>query len=180
MDHSLYFPAVVAAADFNPFTKEVAMPVTVQSGSTRPRAASKPGGVTRPVRKNLLELGLAYGEGAAELDARAQQADAARHEADRSAGVGAAGVERDAPAAEGGEAKADDPAAIAAMAGEIREIVRQRDRLTEELANLDKQRAELQAKLMQALGKAGVPSRPTAPEPPALPLNEFLPKAAWR
>lgn len=33
---------------------------------------------------------------------------------------------------------------------------------------------------MQMLGKAGVKPRPTAPAPSAPPLNEFLPKAAWR
>ena len=85
------------------------------------------------------------------------------------------------PEEEGGEAEPPDPAAIAAMAGEIREIVRKRDQLAEELASLDREHAELQAKLMQTLGKAGVrPPRPTAPAPPALPPGDSFPKAAWR
>ena len=75
----------------------------------------------------LKELGLACGQGAEELEARALEDDAAERKADR-----AAGVDGSTPAKEGGEAKAaepPDPAAIAAMAGEIREIVRKRDRL---------------------------------------------------
>ena len=152
------------------------MPVAGRDGSTRVRAPLKGHAVTRPVRRSLLELGLACGQAAEALAAEAAKADAVQREADR-----AAGVDRDVPAEEGGEARAAEPAAIAAMAGEIREIVRKRDQLAEELAGLDRQRAELQAKLMQTLGKAGVrPPRPTASAPPALPLNEFLPKAAWR
>lgn len=155
------------------------MPVAGRDGSTRVRAPLKGHALTRPVRRSLLELGLACGQGADTLAAEAAKADAVQREADR-----AAGVDRDAPAEEAGDAEATEPpepAAIAAMAGEIREIVRKRDQLAEELAGLDKQRAELQAKLMQALGKAGVrPPRPAASAPPALPLNEFLPKAAWR
>ena len=126
----------VAPSDFCPFTKEVAMPepmpVAGRDASTRVRAALKGGAVTRPVRRNLLELGLAHGQGADALEARAAKADAVQREADGMAGVGATGVDRDTPAEDGGDAKAaepPDPAAIAAMAGEIREIVRKRDRL---------------------------------------------------
>ena len=124
-------------------------------------------------------LGLAHGQGAEELEAAAVTADAVQREADR-----AAGVDRDGPEEDGGEADADgraaDPAAIAALASDIQGIVRKRDQLAEELAGLDRQRAELQAKLMGLLGKAGVRPRPPAPAPPAPPPGEHLPKAAWR
>ena len=152
----------VAPSDFDPFTREVAMPVAGRDASTRVRAASKPGGVTRPVRRNLLELGLACGQGAVELDARAQKTDAARREADRAAGVGGEAPDEDGAAAEAASPR--EPAAIAAMASEIREIAHKRDKLAEELAGLDEQRTALQAKLMTLLGKPGV-QRPTAPEP---------------
>ena len=174
---------VVAPSDFCPFTKEVAMPepmpVAGRDASTRVRAALKGGAVTRPVRRNLLELGLAHGQGAAELEAAAVQADALQREADRAAGVDGA-----TPADETREAEAagpPDPAALEALATEIRDKARKRERLAEELAGLDRERAELQAKLMQALGKAGLRSpRPAASAPPALPATEYLPKAAWR
>ena len=149
------------------------MPVAVRDASTRVRAASKPGGVTRPVPRNLLELGLACGQGAVELAAVAQATDATRREADR-----AAGADRVAPADEGGEAETTsprEPAALAAMASEIREIARKRDKLAEELADLDEQRTALQAKLMALLGKPGVRSKPTMPEPPALSAGVALP-----
>lgn len=179
MDHSLYFPAVVAAFDFDPFTKEVTMPLTVQSESSRPRTPLKAGYAAQPVRRNLIELGLACGPDATALEAEVQKADAARCQADP-----AAGVDRDAPAKEAGDVdaggRAADPAAIAALASDIQRIVRKRDQLAEELAGLDKQRAELQARLMGLLGKASVRSAPIAPAPPALPASEFLPKAAWR
>ena len=126
----------------------------------------------------LKELGLACGQGAAELEARALEDDAANRKADR-----AAGVDGSTPAEQGGEAEAagpPDPAALEALATAIQATVRKRDKLAEELAGLDRERAELQAKLMQALGKAGVRPRPAAPEPPALPATEYLPKAAWR
>ena len=131
----------------------------------------------------LKELGSACGQGAAELEARALEDDAAKRKADR-----AAGIDLDVPAEEGGEAKAaepPDPAAIAAMAGEIREIVRKRDQLAEELAGLDRERAELQAKLMALLDMAGVRPRPAAPEPASLsaggglPRNAYLPTHRW-
>jgi len=89
------------------------------------------------------------------------------------------------PEEEGGEAEPPDPAAIAAMAGEIREIVRKRDQLAEELAGLDRERAELQAKLMALLDMAGVRPRPAAPEPASLsaggglPRNAYLPTHRW-
>lgn len=81
----------------------------------------------------------------------------------------------------GADGRAPDPAAIAALACEIQVLVRKRDRLAEELAGLDRQQAELQAKLMAMLGKTGVrPPGPATPEPPALPPGEHFPKAAWR
>ena len=174
----------VAPSDFDPFTKEVAMPVTLRDASTRARAALQGGTVTRPVRRNLLELGLACGQGADALEAKAATADAVQRKADRMAGFGVAGVDRTGTAEQAGEPEAEAgglaPAALASLAGDIREIVRKRDRLAEELAGLDRQREEMQAKLMALLGKAGVRSRPTAPAPPALPPGEYLPKAAWR
>ena len=173
----------VAPSDFCPFTKEVAMPARVRDASTRVRPASTGGATTRPVRRNLLEMGLACGQGAAELEARAATADAMQREADREAGV-----DGDALAEEAVKGKAvepPDPAAIAAMAGEIREIVRKRDQLAEELAGLDRERAELQAKLMALLDMAGVRPRPAAPEPASLsaggglPRNAYLPTHRW-
>lgn len=182
MDHSLYFPAVVAASDFDPFTREVVMPVTVQSSSTRPRASMKPGGVTRPARRNLLELGLACGQGAVELEAEAHKADAVRREAERAAGHDRGGAAEDVGKADDAaekDAALPDPAAIAATATEIRELGRKRDRLAEELADLDRQRAELQAELMRLLGRKdrGVPSQPEAAD---VPPGAGLPMAAWR
>ena len=175
MDHSLYFPAGIAASDFNPFLKEVTMPVAVQADSTRPRAALKAGAVTRPVRRNLIELGLACGLGAAELVAEADNADAARRDADRAAGVGPDGASREADMP--GEAAASpDPAALAALAKDMQDIGRKRDRLADELADLDRQRTDLQARLMTLLGKRGLP---TAPEPAAPPPNAALPKFCW-
>ncbi len=167
---------VVAPSDFCPFTEEVAMPARVRDASTRVRAASKGGAVTRPLRRNLLEMGLACGQGAAALEEKAAKADAVQREADGMAGIGAAGsgaagLDGDAPGEESGEAETagpPDPGAIAAMATEVREIGRKRDRLAEELAGLDQQQAELQAKLMQLLGKAGARSKPMAPEAPSL------------
>ena len=143
------------------------------------------GALTRPVRPNLLELGLACGQGAEALEAKAATADAVQRVADRMAGFGAAGVDRDKPiegngdADKAGEAEAaggaSDPAALAAMATDIREIGRKRDRLAEELAGLDRQQAEMQAKLMALLGKAGVRPGPTAPKPPSLSAGVGLP-----
>jgi hypothetical protein len=170
--------STVAPSDFSPFTKEVAMPVTVRDASTRVRAASRPGGVTRPVRRNLLELGLACGPGAETLEAKAAKADAAERAADR-----AAGVDRSGPTEKAGEDEAaggrPEPAALASLAGEIREIGQKRDRLAEEIAGLDQQQAELQTKLMALLDKAGVRMKPTAPEPPALPPGTGLPTHSW-
>ena len=173
---------VVAASDFCPFTREVAMPVPMpiagRDASTRVRAALKGGAVTRPVRRNLLEMGLACGQGAAELEARALEDDAAERKADR-----AAGVDASTPAEEGDEAAADnrapDPAALEALATEIQTIVRKRDKLAEELAGLDRQRAELQAELMALLGEAGLRPPPAAPAPPALPPGTGLPTHRW-
>ena len=159
------------------------MPVAVRDASTRVRAASRPGGVTRPVRRNLLELGLACGPGAETLEAKAAKADALQREADRAAGIGAAGVDRGGPTEKAGEDEAaggrPEPAALASLAGEIREIGQKRDRLAEEIAGLDQQQAELQTKLMALLGKAGVRMKPTAPEPPALPPGTGLPTHSW-
>ena len=144
---------VVVPSDFCPFTKEVAMPARVRDASTRVRAALKAGGVTRPVRRNLLEMGLAHGQGAAELEAAALEDQASKRKADK-----AAGVDRDAPADEGSEAEAagpPDPGALEALATEIRDTARKRDKLAEELAGLDQQRTALQAKLMALLGGRG-------------------------
>jgi hypothetical protein len=168
----------VAPSDFSPFTKEVAMPVTVRDASTRVRAASGGGALTRPARRNLLELGLACGQGADALEAKAATADVAARMADRAAGVDRAGTAEKAGEDEAAGGR-PEPAAIAAMATEIREIGRKRDRLAEELAGLDRQREEVQAKLMALLGKAGVRMKPTAPEPPALPPGTGLPTHRW-
>jgi hypothetical protein len=171
----------VAASDFDPFTKAVAMPVTVQSASTRPLPSAKGGATTRPMRRNLLEMGLACGDGAAELEAALQQADAAERQADKAAGVDGSIRAEDAGEADGAAAGAADPAALEALATEIQAIARKRDRLAEELADLERERAELQAQLMALLGKAGLRSpRPTAPAPPAPPPGTGLPTAAWR
>jgi hypothetical protein len=164
----------VAASDFDPFTKEVAMPATVQSASTRPRAAAKPGGVTRPVPRNLLEMGLACGDGVAELEERLQEADAAKRQADRAASDQVASDELPGTAAGGDEAAAGAPAseapspqAIAALATEIQTVGRTQTRLAAELEALDRQRAELEAKLSRLLTRQAPPTPPAAPEPPA-------------
>jgi hypothetical protein len=169
---------VVAASAFNPFTQEVAMPVTVQAASTRARPTAKAGGLTRPVRRSLLAMGLACGEAADALEGRAAMADATERAADRSAGA-----ERDRPGDEAGSGAPEDgvgdPAAIAAMTTEIQELGRKRDRLAEELTTLDGERATLQARLLRLLGRHG--GRPLAePALPALPAGTGLPVATWR
>ncbi len=146
----------VAAADFDPFTREVAMPVTAQSASSRPRAVAKPGAVSWPKRLNLLEMGLACGDGAAELEARMAEAAATAARADADERTESGG---DQPGDDDDGAKtatAPDPSTIAAATTALQAMHQRRSRLAEELATLDRQEATLRAELMRLLN----PDRP--------------------
>jgi hypothetical protein len=89
--------------------------------------------VTRPERRNLLELGLAHGDGAAALEAGARKLDAARREQDRQRGTERPEIDGDGD----GEAAAASPEqeagervqAIAALAEEIRTTLATTERL---------------------------------------------------
>jgi hypothetical protein len=168
----------VAASDFDPFTKAVAMPVTVQSTSTRPRAAAKSSATTRPVLRNLLEMGLACGDGVEELEGRLQQTDAAQRQADRAAAAAAnEGSEPGNDNDEATTAPAPDPRAIAAATSALQSMHQRRSRLAEELETLDRQEAALKAALLRLLGRGRVPTKPA---PPDLPAGTGLPTAARR
>jgi hypothetical protein len=82
---------LVATSAFSPFTGEAAgLPPTQRScvpfEAGRLRPSSKPGATARTVPRNLLEMGLACGDGAAALEERRQQAEAAKREGDRATG----------------------------------------------------------------------------------------------
>ena len=136
---------LVAPADFNPFTGVVASPVELDDPASQPRAPTKPGAVTRPRRRSLLELGLAHGAGAANLEARASAVDAARREQDRArqqqdgnGGRGQPGGDGEAAADATGQDSDGRTAgqrvqAIAAIAEEIRTTLAATKRLTGEL-----------------------------------------------
>lgn len=146
---------LVAPADFSPFTGVVAAPVEPLDPASQPRASTKPGAVTRPERRNLLELGLAHGDGAAALEAGARKLDAARREQDRQRGTDRPEVDGDGD----GEAAAASPEqeagervqAIAALAEEIRTTLATTERLTAELAELDLREGELRRQLTALL-----------------------------
>jgi hypothetical protein len=165
----------VAASDFDPFTKEVAMPVTVQSTSTRVRATAKPGATTRPVLRNLLEMGLACGDGAEELEGRLQEADAAKRQADKAAGAAVDACSN--PGDDDGATTAPDPRAIAAATSALQSMHQRRSRLAEELETLGRQEAALKAALLRLLGRGRPPAEPERPAPSP---GTGLPTAAWR
>jgi hypothetical protein len=146
---------LVAAADFSPFSGVVASPVAPEAPSSQVRASTKPGAVTRPRRLNLLELGLAHGAGAVELEARASAVDAARREQDRKTGADRAGGDGAAAAAAGqdrdGPAAGPRVQAIAAIAEEIRTTLAATQRLTGELAALGLRESELRRQLTTLL-----------------------------
>ncbi len=155
---------VVAPSDFSPFTGAVVVPVAVADASSQARAPTKPGVATRPRRRNLLELGLAHGAGAAELEASARAVDAARRHQDRASGVDrepafeqAGGVGQDGgtgeATAQGKDGRTDLPRvqAIAALAGEIGTTLAATKRLTGELAKLEAKQEELRRQLTALL-----------------------------
>jgi hypothetical protein len=174
---TMFWPFVptVAAAEFDPLRKDAAMPVTEDTLATRPRPAAKPGAVTRPKRLNLLELGLACGAGAAELESRTAEAAAKQAQAD-----GTADKAADVPGGDGeaeNKAPAPDPRAIAAATSALQAMHRKRSRLAEELEALDQQEQALKAALMRLLNRGRPPPAPATPAPPA---GAGLPTAAWR
>ena len=59
---------VVAPSEFSPFSHEVALPARISDASSQARAPLAPAAGTRPRRRSLLEIGLAHGDGADELD----------------------------------------------------------------------------------------------------------------
>ncbi len=151
---------LVAPADFSPFTGVVAAPVEPLDPALQPRASTKPGAVTRPERRNLLELGLAHGDGAAALEAGANAVDAARRGQDRQRGADRPEVDGDG--GDDGEAAAagrsqDAPVAgqrvqaIAALAEEIRTTLAATQRLTAELKEIGVREGELRRQLTALL-----------------------------
>jgi hypothetical protein len=160
---------LVAPADFSPFTGVVASPVELQDPSSQPqaskvRASTRPDAVTRPRRRSLLELGLAHGAGAAELEARARAVDTARRQQDRASGVDrepafeqAGGVGQDGGTGEAtaqgtdGRAEGQRVQAIAALAEEIRTTLAATKRLTGELKDLETKQEVLQRQLTSLL-----------------------------
>jgi hypothetical protein len=155
---------VVAPSDFSPFTGAVVTPARLQDASSQPRPSAKPGAVTRPRRLNLLELGLAHGTGAAELEAGARAVDAVLRQQDRASGADrepafeqAGGVGQDGSTGEatarGKDGRAEVPRvqAIAALAGEIGTTLAATKRLTAELAKLEVKQEELRRQLTALL-----------------------------
>ena len=132
------------------------MPVMEHSLATRPRAAAKPAAVTRARRLNLLELGLACGAGAAELEARTAEAAAGQARVDGTAGDAAdepGGDEPGGSSEEATTAPAPDPRALAAATSALQAMHQKRSRLSEELEALDRQQAALKSVLMRLLGR---------------------------
>jgi hypothetical protein len=162
---------VVARAEFSPFSGVVTPQIELQDPSSQPRASTRPGGVTRPRRLNLLELGLACGAGAAELEARAGTIDAAQRQQDRARGqqdrksgagrpVGDGAAAPELSAERGMEAGQDQEMraegqrvqAIAALASEIRTTLAATKRLTGELKALETKQEALRQRLTALLG----------------------------
>ncbi len=169
---------VVAANDFSPFTGEVALPAGVGDASAQARPPLTAAAGTRPQRRRLLELGLAYGDGAQELEARACKADTERRQMDRAAGAGQDGTAGETPG-EGDEAPTETPSvrAIAAVTEDIRSTLRESQRLIGELGTLKERENGLRRKLMELLNggdEAEEARRRPAPSPGA-----GLPTLKW-
>lgn len=143
---------VVAPNDFSPFSGEVSSPAGVGDASCQVRAPLTPAAGTRPQRRSLLELGLAHGDGARELEERACKADAERRQTDRAMGAEQDGAGGEA-IGESDDAPAETPSvqAIAAVTEDIRATQAKTARLTSELADLKAREAELQLRLMAML-----------------------------
>lgn len=144
---------LVAPADFSPFTGAVAAPVEPDDPALQPRASTKPGAVTRPRRRSLLELGLAHGADAAALEAGARKLDAARHEQDRQRGADRTEVDGDGEAAAAGSEREEGERmqVIAALAQEIRTTLAATERLTSVLVEMEEKRDALQRQLAALL-----------------------------
>lgn len=163
---------VVAPSDFDPTSPRPAETVSLPIATTTMRPSLKPAATSRPARLSLVELGLAAGPDAAAWEAELLRADACTRRADRrqadhtsgrelqtSAASAAAAASTAASQSSAAASNRSDPTptpqTLATVASAIQAVSQSRSRLAEELADMERQQTELQAKLVQLLNQRG-------------------------